>query len=431
MARRKGIEAGEGYYILKDFGAVVEFTGGKSRDILYAEAASAGGADFKPAKWGADNLQPQKMLQLVAENHIKPQLIETGRDFLLGSRLGIFRRVIDTDTQTGHKKLRIEPEFNPDIEDWLEYIDSDNYLRSAAYNLEYSGNTFTSFSLASKTEIDQIRSWDFLNVRARQMEGKQSRPSHYYLHPDWARVKASEVTILPAYDRRDPTRFGDFMYHGRDWIPGQPYYNWAAWWGTQSWTVVSNLIPKFHAAGLKNGYNIKYHIKIPIDYFNQYKEPAEKLAAEQNLMQTMNEMLSGVENADKAFVSKFGTDQFGKPMAGWSIEPIENKMSDDAYSNVNNQSNIAHTSGHGIDPSLAGIDTGGKLGGSGSEKRISYQLHIALRTPNKRKILLEPFNVAKKIMGWDRDVFIGLEETDITTIEENPNGKQKVTNQNQ
>ncbi len=72
-------------------------------------------------------------------------------------------------------------------------------------------------------------------------------------------------------------------------------------------------------------------------------------------------------------------------------------------------------------PLLVSIPAG-KLGGSGSEKRISYQLHIALRTPNKRKDPGGADQCSQKNNGVDSICFIGLEETDITTIEENPNG---------
>ncbi|RDC63276.1 hypothetical protein [Adhaeribacter pallidiroseus] len=426
------IEAGENFYVLRDAQAVVEFSGGTRKDNLFAEKNITTSGGWKVAKWGADNLKPQNMLHLVYGNHIKPQLIYTSRDFLLGSRLSIFERKIVTNPTTGKNEIALEPVINPQLEDWLEETDADNYMRSAAYNLEFAHNVFTSFSLDTSSNLT-LKSWDCTDVRAAQMLAKQQNIEQYLLHPDWANYKESDLANLPAFDRINPTKFGDFMYHGRDRVPGQPYYDVPPWWGTEEWTRVSNLIPNFHKSGLKNGYNIKYHIKIPANYFDQFKTNDEKKKEETRLMGVMNEMLAGTENADKAFVSKFLVDANGKQIPGWEILPIENKMSDDAYTNVNNQSNIAHTSGHGIDPSLAGIDTGGKLGGSGSEKRISYQLHIALRTPNKRKILLEPFNkVAKPILKWwPREQFIGFEDISLTTLDQNPTGQQKTVNNNQ
>lgn len=429
VKEKLGIEAVENFYILKDGQAIVEITANKSIDNLFATQYNANSGQINLAPWGADNLKPQKMLRLVYGNHIKPQLINTARDFLLGSRLSIFKRVLDNEN--GKPAIRLEPVFNPTLEDWLEETEADEFIRASAYNMEFFNNAFTSFSLDSNLGLE-LKNHDCTDVRA-QLIGSTGRIENYFIHPDWANFKASEVTMLPAWDKRNPLRFGDFMYQGRDRLPGQPYYDAAPWWGTENWTEVSNLIPSFHRSGLKNGYNIKYHIKIPQAYFDQFKEDHLKIKEEKRLMGVMNEMLSGVDNADKAFVTKFMTDHQGKPLPGWEIIPIENKMSDDAYTGVNTQSNIAHTSGHGIDPSLAGIETGGKLGGSGSEKRISYQLHIALRTPTKRKILMEPFNkIAKKILSWwPQEQFIGFEDISLTTLEDNPTGTQKVTNQAQ
>ena len=414
-------DLGGGLFILPGARALVELTSSdKAQDVNFG-AAPLTSAGLKIAPWGPDNLQPQKMLELIYNNHLKPQLITTARDFLLGSRLGVFSR------QVVGGKVVVEPVIDSEMEDWYESIDGDATLRSLAYNLEGFANYFAAFSLDSGKRVESIQSFDCTQARA--LVCTTPRPEKYVLHHDWRNFKAAEAKILPAYDRLNPTKFGEFMLHGRDWTPGQKYYDCPPWFGTRKWTEVSNKIPRFHSSGLDNGYNLKYHIKIPLDYFNQFDTPEAKKKAEQDLMASMNEMLAGTENADKAFVSKYGVDATGKALPGWEIVPIENKMSDDAYTAVNQQANIAHTSGHGIDPSLAGIDTGSKLGGSGSEKRISYQLHIAVRTPQKRKILLKTFQAAHKIMGFNPAHRFGFVDVDITTIAENPKGQEKTTNQ--
>jgi hypothetical protein len=413
------------FALLKGAQAIVEFTG-EPVDVLNSTDKAVRKGDFEFAYWGKNNLLPNEVLKMVSENHIKPQLLETERDFLLGSRVGIFKRRVEIVEGQG-SKIILEPTSNAQMEDFFEAVEGDKFMRSSANNLVYFGNGMGYFDLDSSAKIAEMQSLDFNMVRAEKMD--RGRIRNYFIHPNWAKVKTSEIQTFPAFDRMNPTKYGNFVYHLRDQKPGQPYYDYPSWWGTRAWTGVSNLIPLFHTSGLKNGYNIKYHIKIPIDYFDQFGNEDEQQKAENELLENMNEFLSGVENVDKAFVSKYGTTIDGKPQQGFVIEPVDNKMSDEAYSIINNQSNIAHTSGHGIDPSLAGIDTGGKFGGSGSEKRISYQLHIALRTPNKRAILLEPFNkVAKSIMGFPRDLFFGIEDVNIVTLAENPNGQEKTAN---
>jgi hypothetical protein len=410
-----------GLYILPGARALVELTSSdKAQDVNFGAAPLSQGG-IKLAPWGPDNLQPQKILELVHNNHLKPQLIMTGRDLVLGSRLGVFERSIVDG------KERMAPVIDTEMEDWYESIDGDTTLQGLAFNLETFANYFSVFSLASKTYVEAIQSFDCTISRA--LVTSKPRPDRYAFHHDFRNFRADEAKILPAYDPSNPSKYGEFVLHGRDWTPGQKYYDIPPFWGTRRWTSVSNKIPIFHDSGLDNGYNVKYHIKIPMGYFDQFGEPEKKKKAEMDLMANMNEMLAGVENTDKVFVSKFAVDATGKPLPGWEIVPIENKMSDDAYTAVNQQANIAHTSGHGIDPSLAGIDTGSKLGGSGSEKRISYQLHIAMRTPQKRKILLKTFQAAHKIMGFNPKNRFGFVDVDITTIAENPKGQEKTTNQ--
>ncbi|MBF9239456.1 hypothetical protein I2I05_18835 [Hymenobacter sp. BT683] len=418
--RRDIKEVGAGLFILPGAQALVELTkSDKAQDVNFGAAPLTSGG-LKIAPWGKDNLQPQQMLELIYNNHIKPQLITTARDFLLGSRVGCFKRSIKEG------KIVVEPVIDTEMEDWFESIDGDAAMQSLAYNLEGFANYFSVLSLASKNYVEGIQSFDATVVRA--LVTTKPRPEKYALHHDWRNFKADEAKVLPAYDPRNPTKYGECLLHGRDWTPGQKYYDMPPYWGTRKWTEVSNKIPRFHSSGLDNGYNLKYHIKIPQGYFDQFGDAEKQKAAERDLMGAMNEMLAGVENADKAFVSKFAVDAMGKALPGWEIVPIENKMSDKAYDSVNTQANIAHTSGHGIDPSLAGIDTGGKFGGSGSEKRISYQLHIALRTPTKRKILLQTLKAAHAIMGFNRAHQFGFEDVDLTTLAENPTGQQKVAN---
>lgn len=407
-----------GVYALPGAQAVVQFTKNTGADVSFGTTSVLKQGGIEIAPWGSDNLQPQRMLGLVYGNHLKPQLIYTARDFLLGAELGVYRRIIE-----GREKI-LEPVINPEIEDWLELIDHKTLLRSSAFNLEFSHNYFSAFELDKSKKVVGIQNFDCTMTRAGATTAL--RPQKYHLHPDWRNAKPAEIQTLPAYDRQNPLRYGDFIYHGRDWTVGQKYYDAPPYWGTEKWTKLSNKIPDFHISGLDNGYNLKYHIQIPADYFDQYgTTDAEREEAEKLLLEQMNEMLSGVDNVDKVFISKFAIDSMGKPLPGWKIEPLANTMSDKAYESVNQQANIAHTAGHGIDPSLAGIDTGAKLGGSGSEKRISYQLHIALRTPNKRDILLEQLHVARKINGWASDLVFRFDDIEITTLAEEKTGKSK------
>lgn len=413
MSRTSIARLDDQFYILKNptNSAIVELTGPQHDIVEGSMTTGKGSASIEHAYWGQDNLRPNRVLRLVSQNHIKPQLITTARDFLLGGGLGVYQRSFQAGLEIFE---RIE---NPAVEDWLEQVEAENYIRSAFYNLEFFGNVFTGISLGTKTKIEAIKSWDGTEARCAKRNLQNGRIEKYFINPDWEHFKKEYTTPVAAWDRENPTKNSEFIYHGRDFTPGQSYYDTPPWWGTENWTLVSNKIPRFHISGLDNGYNIKYHIRIPADYFLQFGDEKAQQEAFDKLNDQMNKWLAGVDNVDKAFVSRFMTDANGKPIPGFEIVPIKNDGSDNAYDLTNNQANTAHVQGHGIDPSLAGIQTGKMVGGSGSEKLISYKLHIALRTPNKRRIVLDTFNkICKPIMGWDRNIFIGIQDIDVSQV---------------
>jgi|GEM_PF-1355385 len=413
MSRTSVDQLDEKFYILRNpkNSALVELTGPQYDIVEGSMTTGKGAASIEHAYWGADNLRPNRILRLVSQNHIKPQLISTARDFLLGGGLQVYQRILLKG------KKYFEPTENPEIEDWLEMVEAENYIRSAFYNQEFFGNVFTSISLGTNTKVESIKSWDCTDARCAKRNLNNGQIERYFLNPDWEHYKKENNKPVPAWDRLNPTQHAEFIYHNRDFTPGQSYYDTPAWWGTENWTQVSNKIPKFHISGLDNGYNIKYHIRIPADYFTQFGDEKAQLAARSKLNDEMNKWLAGIDNVDKAFVSVFPTGADGKPIPGFEILAVDAKGSDNAYDLTNTQANTAHVQGHGIDPSLAGIQTGKMVGGSGSEKLISYKLHIALRTPNKRKIVLDTFNkICKPIMGWDRDIFIGIADIDVSQV---------------
>lgn len=390
-------------------------------------------AGYPIAKWGWNNQKPREIMKLVRENHIKPQLIRTERDFVMGTKLALFK-ILPSDS---NETKKIIPASDPEMEDWGDQVGLMEYWYKVCSNFVHSHNIPNFASLSSKTQkVSTIDCIDFTEARA---ELKQNGVvNNYYLHPDWLlNARKSDILIKPAYDPANPTRFGSFMHWVKDYIPGQPYYAYPAWWGTEKWTENSNLIPRYHNAGLTNGYNIKYFISVPMQYVQSLtsntQDPKEITKAKEQITSEMDSWLAGVDNADKAIVTFSFMDQMGKSIPGMKIDSLDNKGTEAAYLNLDKAANINQASGHGIPLSLASIDTGSKLGGSGSELRIAYDTHIALRTPQPRERCLYFLNkVVMKINGWqDKGTFFGVEDARITTLETNPTGTQQVVNQGQ
>lgn len=412
MALNKNIrQVNENLFVLKEGMAAVEFAPGVQpsdtvntvKNVTVRNQKKTAGYDI--AIWGGNNQKPNEMMKLVSENHIKPQLLQTERDFLMGHSLGHFKEVVEGNVIT------LQPvQVDSEVLDWEEQVGLSDYWFKACANMVHFRNVPNLGKLDAKTkkvaEIDVIDC-----TEARKEIYINGRVNQVFVHPTWVSPVKGDIKAIPTYDRANPTAHGDFVHWTKDHIPGQPYYTYPPWWGTENWTKISNSIPAFHVSGLDNGYNIKYHIKVPFDYLLKLtggsEDPALLLEKKQEVAGEMDKFLAGVKNKDKAFITFSFKDNFGKEALGWEINPLTNNMTDEAYIKLDDHANVNQSSGHGVDPSLAGIDTGRGLGKSGKELQVTYETHIMLRTPQPRQLATQFLNeVVMKINGWKDKGFI-------------------------
>jgi hypothetical protein len=393
---------GHNFYAIRggNIGAVVTFG---NADTSYAPKSANSGSrgDFVP--WGEKNDQLGLMHQLASDSPNKWELVKSRRNFVVGR--GVYTHNEEKAGQ-GSDTLFI-PRKYPEFEAWRKLAGWDRVWIRLNFQYAFSSNVFLKFVFGTDRKLATIEVIDAFKIRVRKLAANETRISAYIFNANQgtkAYKKADDV-IIPAFDPADPTKFPICILHLRDDIPGQDYYSFAGWWSTAKWSKVANKIPDFHDAGLDNGYNLKYHISIPDDYFvRDDQSPEEEEALKQETLKSMSDTLAGVDNADKAFVTFHKLDVNGKEISGVTIKPLDNKMSDDAYTKLFQTANVAQASGHGVLPSLAGIDTGGKLGGSGKELEAAANYQQNFMTYVDRFILLEPLRLAQVLNGWPDDM---------------------------
>lgn len=369
--------------------------------------------DFKFMKWGKNNLQPQEMLDLATANHIKPKLLTTEEEYLFGTGPRVYRRVYDANGDE-----TVKPSSHPMLNGFLDSFDSTAYMMRSANNLVYSANVFTSFVFTPLRTIASIACIDSTDIRAGVIDPKVSdQIQQYGICPDWS-TSASEknpVTVVPAYRSREFQVRA--IYHSMRQQMGQKYYAWADWWGTRNWTIVSNLIPLFHKAGLKNGYNIKHLVKVPKSYFNSKGGSDEEIKKQQEtLRDQLDSFFSGENNTDKSILTTYDVDNSGRQFPGIVIETIGQTNSDEKYLKLDERANVNQAIGHGVLPALAGIGDGSNKGTSGSELLLTSQMHSALKTSIPRYLLLRPFDIVAYHNGWPKDYFIDFGDVDLMAI---------------
>ncbi|WP_138993962.1 hypothetical protein [Larkinella sp. C7] len=389
-------------YVLKTPGAGALVTFGNA-DTAYSPNANNtpnSGSRGDHVQWGDKDKQLATMHQLACESPNKWRLIKTRRDFVVGR--GVYTHMDETagpGAPTYYKPVVFDA-----FERWRRLADWDRAWIKIGFQYGFSGNVFVKLVFGTDGKIERIDAIDAFKIRPRKLAKGESRTTAYLVNPNQFGSKAfkkDDTETVPAFDPARPDNYPVSILHLKDDIPGQDNFGFPEWWSTEEWSKVANKIPKFHDAGLDNGYNIKYHISIPDDYF--LVDGLDEQAQEQRKIDTirqMGETLSGFENTDKALITFHKVDMGGKELAGVRITPLDNKMSDDAYTKLFNTANVAQASGHGVLPALAGIDTGTKLGGSGKELEAAANYQQNFLTYVDRFILLTPLRIAQAVNGW-------------------------------
>ncbi|GAB3256082.1 hypothetical protein GCM10027347_17670 [Larkinella harenae] len=396
--------------------------------VTFGEAdisAHVAGAGFKTRSeyvpWGKKDDQLVRMHKLASDSPNKWRLIKTRRDFMTG--LGVYTHAGKKGKAQG---TRFEPVVYPPFQAWKDLVNWDLEFVSMGLQYAFSGNAFVVLTLDLSKHLVGVEVLDAFKCRVRKLKAGETKVSAYLVNPNFGTkaYKAADTKVYPAFDPKDPTRYPVCILQLMDRIPGQDYYSFPEWWSTESWTNVANKIPRFHDNGLDNGYNIKYHISIPDDYFDRDgldDEAKEKL--QQEVLQQMGESLEGVENPEKVLFTFHKRGLAGQQdSAGVIIEPLKNTMSDDAYMKLFNTANVAQASGHGVLPTLAGIDTGSKFGGSGKELEASANYQQGFLTYVDRLVLLQVLRIAKRLNDWPAEMDFDIENIALYTFDVTPAG---------
>ncbi|WP_020603145.1 hypothetical protein [Spirosoma spitsbergense] len=404
-------------------GAVLQLVNG--RDQVFGSSlllTHQNGLDHIP--WGPEDNQPNKMARLVEQNNQVRPLLEATRDMIFGTGVGFFNQVHEGKT------THLEPYMDERLKDWLYQTELQNYAIAAINERVTNANHFTRFEFTPDGLPLLSISDGFTTRIGRPVANKVQ---HYLQNSSfgegWGKTGQSEK--IQAFNRADPKRNVVSIFHSREHISGNPFYAFPSWWCSRDWIEVANLIPLFHKSGLKNGYNIKYLIKMPKDYFDQEGgrdlEPEAIRKKWASFGENLKTWLSGVENVNKSLLVRYLRADDGKALESIDVVPMKNENSDDAYAKVWEMANISITNAVGILPVLGGVTPGSKSGDSGSQVRTvaDYQQHF--RTPVQRQILLEPIQMALRVMGY-KDLIPAFKEVQLTTLDKNPTGKQAVVN---
>jgi hypothetical protein len=323
-------------------------------------------------------------------------------------------------------KMKFNRVYDAEIELWLEDSNIQMYLQEAFIDGKMFSNAWAELDYDIRGNglghITQLSIQDAVFCRFGK-QNKRGIKDRTYVSADWDDT-VSDVqnyfTIDPYYKplQQVVASKKDIIYYPLVFpgMPGNIYYQIAPWHGLLKSKILelSRLMIEFKHHFLKNGMSIKYHVEVSKKYFalkyrDRWEKGDEKARMEimQSEVSTFNDLVSGVENAGKTFLTflEESTDPRLQGYSTWKITPIDMKTVSGEYTNDMNQNTLIKLRGLDYDPAIAGGISGdsGKMGGgSGSDARVAFNIHQIKNKP-MQDIVLSPLNkVIKHVNGWEK-----------------------------
>lgn len=424
-------EVGNGLFMLNTSnGSVAVQLGGMDHAFGAGSAWATELDSIDYVRWGGSDSQPNMMKKLAMANNQVPALLNAKRDLTYASGLGFFKREIKDN------KLSMIPYIDQKIEDWSYETNLNQYIISAINQYVEMGNVFAKLTYRPVEDWYKLDISDCFFTRiAKPVRGKIESYKYNPYFGDMLMFADNNVdtATIPAFDFQNAEKNRKnvvSILHCKDQLAGNPFYAYPSWWCAKEWIELANLIPIFHKNGIKNGYNIKYLIKMPRDYFdkegNRTLDDKESKKRWSDFGANLDKWMSGEENVNKTMLVKYLRGSDGKAQDNVDVIPLKNEMSDTAYSLVWEMGNISIANAMEIMPTIAGVNPG-KGNDSGSQVRVMAEFHSSYRTPIIREHILQPVKYALREMGY-KDVVPAFKEIQLTTLADNPNGKQAMVN---
>jgi len=400
------------------------------------------------ASWGKKNDYPQAVLKQVRLNGSASSGLRFLRKTHYGNGLILVR-----DVATDGKKdtQMVELTEVPDIQNFFQKSQMNRFWKETILDLEYFSIAFPEYILSENfQQINIVRRQKTAWCRFSLPNPENNLVEYVYISEKFGKetVDASsdyveEVPLIDSYwsvekvkqyckDNQIKKFIRPIFYPLID----EAFYPKSEWHAVveSGWLDVANSVPALKKALFNNQMTIKYLVEIHEMYFEKiYMEnwikftPDERKAIRNEVIDAINESLSGNDNAGKAIQSmKFLVD--GKEVSAVTITAIDDKLKDGSYLPEAEAANSEVLFALGVDPSLIGAGIpGGKLGaGSGSDKREAFTILSALFKTN-RETTLEVYDFIAQYNGWDTTIRAAFENTILTTLDKNPTGSNSVT----
>ena len=219
-----------------------------------------------------------------------------------------------------------------------------------------------------------------------------------------------------------------FIYTIKDSWSNNEYYSSPIWYSAylSGWVDIALSVPLFLKKAYENQITWKWHVQIPYAFWDKkfpqadYKTTELRKAAINDYMDSIEDNLTGTENANKPIFTMFEINpNNGKAEEQWIIEPLANKL--------DNQTNLVTSAAANseilfalmLNPNVLGAGMpGGTYAGNqgGSNIREAFLVNIANAWLDRQNIL-DPLEAFIRFNGADPDIEWRFRNTILTTLD--------------
>jgi hypothetical protein len=391
------------------------FTPSPTTQRPVSPSAPAGSQTGDVAYWGDDNNFPKDVIDRAKKDLGLLALIEKKARLLHGREVIAVQMKWDEEKED-FKTVRIN---SPEINEFLAGRIFQRYWREGCVDFTWFHNIFPDLIKDRElAKIVYIGTHEAAWCRWKKQNDK-GVIDLCYVSSKWPNAKPDDKDMMKHYVL-DPYSYSvveDFkknvgvtraVYPSNFPSPGQAYYPFAPW--TQylfsEWCVLKANIPKWKTTTMNKMLSAKYILNIPVNYWSKRYEdwakltPAQKLEKKKETVKEINDKLTGIENAGSTILSEVGVGDDGKEIFTFKITPIDNVLKDGQYLEDSQEAVEYMLQCLDLDPTIVGKGPGrGKDAGSGSDKRVAFNILVALLQPY-RDVILEPLYFIADFNEW-------------------------------
>lgn len=368
--------------------------------------------DYTIFPYGIDDRLPNDVRDIVKNNNEAPGMLKKKAQMQWGKGPKLYKEENIDGIPT------IIWEDDPAIMAWLKTWDYKKYIMQVLIDYTYIEAYFSIIipnrrSLLGRPFIKRVEHSPVGKSRLASADtGHDIKPTHgvvsshtfggklhgnfeWYDYPLFSPDKAATSQMI---DYQSMFTFGQDVYAIPDIL------------GTLGWLRQSNNIPMIFKAMSENGISAKYHITMPMKYWdlkrvelkNRCDEDPDMEYTEsmldnlkKKMYRTVTEVLSGVKNVGKAFFSEvfYDEDLNGLKELGWKITPIAQNIKEFVESQIliSERAAYAISTGLNINPILANVDSNNRAN-SGSAQIHAHNNHVATGVDMDEIVVLSTLN---------------------------------------